>query len=79
MGNGILGVSISGLNAAQANLQTATHNISNVNTPGYNRQEVIQSTNISLSSGSGFIGSGVRVSTVQRVYSEFGANLGMRC
>lgn len=71
MGNGILGVSITGLNAARANLQTATHNISNVNTPGYNRQEVIQSTNLSLSSGSGFIGNGVRVSTVQRVYSEF--------
>jgi flagellar hook-associated protein 1 len=71
MGNSILGVSVSGLNAAQANLQTTTHNISNVNTPGYNRQQVIQNTNISLSSGAGFIGGGVRVSTVQRVYSEF--------
>lgn len=71
MGNSILGVSVSGLNAAQANLKTTTHNISNVNTPGFNRQEVIQNTNISLSSGAGFIGGGVRVSTVQRVYSEF--------
>ncbi len=71
MGNNILGVGVSGLNAAQANLQTTTHNISNVNTPGYNRQQVIQNTNISISSGAGFIGSGVRVSTVQRIYSEF--------
>lgn len=71
MGNSILGLSVSGLNAARANLQTTTHNISNVNTPGYNRQEVIQNTNISLSSDAGFIGGGVRVSTVQRIYSEF--------
>ena len=71
MGNSILGVSVSGLNAARASLQTTTHNISNVNTPGYNRQEVIQNTNISLSSDAGFIGGGVRISTVQRIYSEF--------
>ncbi len=71
MGNSILGIGVSGLNAAQANLQTTTHNISNVNTPGYNRQQVIQNTNISISSGAGFIGGGVQATTVQRVYSEF--------
>ena len=71
MGNSILGISVSGLKAAQANIQTASHNISNVNTPGFNRQQAIQNTNISISSGAGFIGSGVHVSTVQRVYSEF--------
>lgn len=71
MVNSILNIGVSGLNAAQANLQTTSHNISNANTPGYNRQQVIQNTNISISSSAGFIGSGVHASTVQRVYSEF--------
>lgn len=71
MGNGILGIGVSGLQAAQAGLWTTSHNISNAMTPGYNRQQTVQSTNISLSSGNGFLGQGVQVSTVQRVYSEF--------
>ena len=71
MGNGILGIGVSGLQAAQAGLWTTSHNISNATTPGYNRQQTVQSTNISLSSGNGFLGQGVQVSTVQRVYSEF--------
>lgn len=71
MVNSILNIGVSGLNVAQANLQTTSHNISNANTPGYNRQQVIQNANISISSSAGFIGSGVQASTVQRVYSEF--------
>lgn len=70
MGN-ILGTGISGLNAAQANLLTTSHNISNADTPGYTRQEVIQSTNIPQSSGAGFIGRGVNVTTVQRIHNQF--------
>ena len=62
---------ISGLNAAQVGLQTASHNIGNASTPGYNRQQIIQSTNVSQGTGSGFIGQGVNVSSVRRVYDEF--------
>ncbi len=67
----ILNTGISGLNAAQANLLTTSHNISNANTPGFNRQEVIQGTNIPQRSGSGYIGRGVHASTVQRIFSQF--------
>ncbi|MDP1558078.1 MAG: flagellar hook-associated protein FlgK [Nitrosomonas sp.] len=71
MGNSILGIGISGLNSAQSNLLTAGHNITNVDTPGYNRQKVIQSANTPQSTSGGYIGSGVHVSTIQRVYNQF--------
>ncbi len=71
---GILDIGVSGLSSARANLQTTSHNISNVNTPGYSRQQVLQSTNLPLSAGAGFVGQGVHVSTVERVYSQFLVN-----
>ncbi len=71
MGNGIFGIGLSGLNAAQAGLLTTGHNISNASTPGYSRQQVVQSSNSPQLTGSGFLGQGVQVSTVKRVYSEF--------
>lgn len=67
----ILNSGISGLNAAQANLLTTSHNIANADTPGYTRQQVIQSTNIPQSTGAGFIGRGVNVTTVQRIHNQF--------
>lgn len=71
MGNSILNIGVSGLQAAQAALLTTSHNISNAHTPGYNRQQAIQSTNSPQPSGTGFLGQGVHISTVQRVYSQF--------
>lgn len=71
---GILDIGVSGLSAARANLQTTSHNISNVNTPGYSRQQVFQTTNLPQASGTGFVGQGVHVSTVERVYSQFLVN-----
>ncbi|MCB1947540.1 flagellar hook-associated protein FlgK, partial [Nitrosomonas sp.] len=67
----ILNSGMSGLNAAQANLLTTSHNIANADTPGYTRQQVIQSTNIPQSTGAGFIGRGVNVTTVQRIHNQF--------
>lgn len=74
MATGIFGIGLSGLNAAQAGLLTASHNISNAATPGYNRQQTVQATNLAELSGAGFIGQGVNVATVKRIYSEFLAN-----
>jgi flagellar hook-associated protein 1 FlgK len=71
MGTSIFGIGISGLNAAQIGLTTAGHNISNANTPGFHRQEAVQKTNIPQFTGAGFIGQGVQVDTVKRVYNEF--------
>ncbi len=71
MGNSILNIGVSGLQTAQAQLLTTSHNISNASTPGYNRQQAIASTNTPQLRSNGFIGQGVQVSTVQRVYSQF--------
>jgi flagellar hook-associated protein 1 FlgK len=71
MSNGIFGIGVSGLAAAQAGLLTTSHNISNVNTPGYSRQEILQGTRTPMFTGSGFFGQGVSVSSVRRVYSDF--------
>lgn len=68
---GVFGIGITGLNAAQAGLQTAEHNIANAGTAGYHRQEIIQKPALPLGTGSGFFGQGTQVETVRRIYSEF--------
>jgi len=67
----ILTNGVSGLNAAQAGLLTTGHNISNAATPGFNRQQIVQTTNTPQFTGAGFLGQGTRVETVRRIYSEF--------
>ena len=74
MASGIFGIGVSALNAAQAGLLTAGHNISNAATPGYNRQEIVQRAALPQTTGAGFIGNGVEVSTVKRMYNQFLAN-----
>lgn len=71
MSNGILGIGISGLAAAQAGLVTTGHNIANAGTAGYHRQSIHQGTAPPLLTGSGYIGQGTRVDTVLRAYSGF--------
>jgi flagellar hook-associated protein 1 FlgK len=71
MSDGIFGISITGLRAAQMGLTTTGHNITNASTPGYNRQQIVQSTNTPLYTGAGFLGQGTNVSTVKRIYSQF--------
>jgi len=74
MSNSIFGIGASGLAAAQAGIATAGHNISNAATPGYNRQQIVQTTQIPQYSGIGFLGQGVQVETVRRIYDGFLAN-----
>ncbi len=71
MATSILNIGVSGLNAAQAGIQTTSHNISNASTPGFSRQQIVQTTNTPQFSGSGFLGQGTNVATVQRIYSSF--------
>ena len=71
MASGIFGIGVSGLNAAQAGLVTTGHNIANASTPGFHRQQVVQSNGVPHYTGAGFIGSGVQVDTVKRIYSDF--------
>jgi len=67
----LLGIGVSAISTAQLNMLTTEHNISNVNTRGFHRQEAIQASNIPMSSGAGFVGSGVQVQTVRRMYAQF--------
>ncbi|MAG82150.1 MULTISPECIES: flagellar hook-associated protein FlgK [Limnobacter] len=71
MSNSVYGIALSGLNAARAGLSTTSHNIANSNTVGFNRQQVIQQSRPSTGSDIGFIGQGVDIASVQRVYSDF--------
>ena len=66
-----LNTSITGLLAAQRGLATTSHNIANVNTPGYSRQRNELTTLPAQYTGSGYVGKGVLVSSIQRVHSEF--------
>lgn len=68
---GLLSISLTGLNAAQAALNTTSHNISNANVVGYNRQQVLQGTADPMFTGVGFFGQGTEISTVKRIYSQF--------
>ncbi|MCB1955026.1 MAG: flagellar hook-associated protein FlgK [Rhodocyclaceae bacterium] len=67
----LLNIGITGLNAAQAGLVTTGHNISNAATPGYSRQSVVQSTQDPIFSGAGFFGTGTRIESVKRSYSQY--------
>lgn len=71
MSGGIYSIGLTGLAAAQAGLVTTGHNISNANTAGYHRQTIQQSAYTPLYTGAGFLGQGVQVDAVRRVYSQF--------
>ncbi|MDO9068091.1 MAG: flagellar hook-associated protein FlgK [Deltaproteobacteria bacterium] len=71
MGNSVYGIGVRALNAAQVGLITTGHNISNANSPGFHRQEIFLSTNTPQAMGGFFVGQGVTVDTVRRVYNQF--------
>ncbi|MBC7713250.1 MAG: flagellar hook-associated protein FlgK [Rhizobacter sp.] len=67
----LLGIGRSGLNASKKSLEVTGHNLSNVNTEGYSRQRVMQSTAIPISIGGFVQGTGVKVDGVRRFNDEF--------
>ncbi|MCK9985104.1 MAG: flagellar hook-associated protein 1 [Azoarcus sp.] len=68
---GLLSIGLTGINSSQANLLTTSHNITNANTPGFNRQTTILTTADPFFSGAGFFGQGVEVDGVRRQYDQF--------
>lgn len=68
---GIYGIGVSALKAAQTGIATTSHNIANANTPGFSRQEIIQTAEQPQSIGAGFLGQGANVTTVLRRYDQF--------
>lgn len=71
MGSNIYSASLSGMNAAQYGLATTQHNIANASTPGYTRQQMVVTARSSQATGAGFVGQGVDVGSVVRIYDEF--------
>ncbi len=69
--SGILNVGTRALQANQVALQTAGNNIANVNTAGYSRQSVVLSTVESQFTGSGYIGKGVEIVTIERNFNAY--------
>lgn len=70
MATSILGIATTGIAAARAGLATTAHNIANVNTEGYSRQNIVQSTPVPAYTGAGYFGAGVSVATVRRAWNE---------
>ena len=67
----LLNNAVTGLLSFQRALSTTSHNISNVNTPGYSRQNVEFEANPPSFIGNSFIGNGVRIGAVARSYDQF--------
>ena len=67
----LLSTGVSALLAYRRALDTAGHNIANVNTPGYTRQRVELTARLGGPSGDGYIGAGVDTSTVRRITDSF--------
>ena len=67
----LLSIGVSALTTTQTSLATVSHNISNVNTEGYNRQRAENVTQIPDFVGGRYIGSGVTVGSIERVFDGF--------
>lgn len=67
----LLNIGLSGLAANKTSLSVTGHNITNINTPGFSRQDTIQATRTPQFSGAGYIGSGTTLVDIRRSYSEF--------
>lgn len=67
----ILNNSLSGLLNFQRSMATTSHNISNVNTPGYSRQNVVLVAQQGQGFSYGFVGGGVQTEAVERIRDGF--------
>lgn len=76
---GTLHSASSGMSAGQTAIQTTSHNINNLNTPGFSRQRVEQTASRPFSQpglsssylGAGQLGTGVQVNNISRIRNTF--------
>lgn len=71
MAVGLLGTAASGLHAFQRAISVTGHNINNANTEGFTRQRIELGTRPPSFTGQGYIGNGVQVESIERVFDEF--------
>ncbi|MEQ8404034.1 MAG: flagellar hook-associated protein FlgK [Oceanicaulis sp.] len=64
--NGVIGNALSGLQAAQLGMRTASNNVANANTPGYARTEINQTARNSAGQGMG-----VEITGIERVTDRY--------
>ena len=69
--NTMMSVAGQALLTQQQAINVTSHNIANVNTPGYSRQQLNTTTNIPLDSSIGPMGSGVSAESIERVYDRY--------
>ena len=67
----LLNIGAGALQSFQTALNTTSNNIANVNTPGFTRQTTEFDTLGAQGGGGIFVGSGVAVDSIQRVYDQF--------
>lgn len=67
----LLNIGTGALAAFQRSLVTTGHNIANSDTQGYSRQRTLLATQVPQLTGAGWIGSGVTVTGIERVYDNF--------
>lgn len=67
----LLTTGVSALLTSQGSLATTSHNISNVNTEGYTRQRTESVTTTPSFQGSHYVGTGVTIGGVERIYDDF--------
>lgn len=71
MSTGIFSIGTSALAAAYTALRTAGNNVVNANTPGYSRQITVLTPQLGAFLGGNYVGQGVAVTEIRRVYSDF--------
>jgi flagellar hook-associated protein FlgK len=64
-------VALTGMRMSQAAMEVASHNLANVNTPGYSRQRINLATLTTVNSSWGQMGLGVDANNIQRYHDEF--------
>jgi flagellar hook-associated protein 1 FlgK len=71
MAVGLLGTAASGLQVFQRAISVTGHNINNANTEGYSRQRVELGTRQPSFTGQGYIGTGVQIQSIDRMFDQF--------
>jgi len=67
----LLSLGLTGLRTSRNNLSVTGHNISNIDTPGYSRQRAVQITNAPMGTGAGYMGTGARTQTIERIVDDY--------
>jgi len=68
---GLFDIAKSAIFASQTALTVTSHNIANINTPGFNRREAIFAVSGPVALSGNLLGSGVTISGIRRHYDQF--------